>query len=91
MDEEKRILICIRVSEATEPPAVSYVDTCDKCSKSVWHALSSPEVDVVWCGNCAVVEIEINASKGGKSEFQPLTKEQLEEVRWWRMNFGPYG
>jgi len=79
-----RVLICQRVADF-EPPVQSRVDTCVLCGKPVWRAHSSPEeVDYVICLPCGHKQL----AKYPEPKIEPLTKEQLEEVRWWRMNFG---
>lgn len=82
MDDEKKVLICHRVAEFPDgPPAESYVDTCEKCKRAIWHAYTSPPTDVTWCADCAFAEIKANK---GVSQFEPPTEEQMAEVRRWR-------
>jgi len=79
-----RVLICQRVADY-EPAVHSRVDTCVLCQKPVWRAHSSPEnVDYVICLPCG----EKQLAEHPQAKVEQLTKQQLEDVRWWRMNFG---
>jgi hypothetical protein len=88
MTKEKSVLICYPVA-AGEPPAESFVDTCNECRRAVWRAFSSPkDIDIVLCAACAEKEIVAARARGAPVKFEPPTKEQIEEVKWWFMNFG---
>lgn len=79
-----RVLICQRVADY-EPAVHSRVDTCVLCQKPVWRAHSSPEnVDYVICLPCG----EKQLAEHPQVKVEQLTKQQVEDVRWWRMNFG---
>ena len=80
------VLICQRVADF-EPKVQSHIDTCVLCQRSVWRTRSSPEADYVICLPCGRQQL----AKYPEKKIEALTKEQLEEVRWWRMNFGPFG
>lgn len=86
MDDEQTMLICQRVAVLEDPPVQSVIATCAKCLDAVWCALSSPEVDVIMCPECAAEEII--KTHGGFKKLEPLTEAQLAELRWWRTNFG---
>ena len=86
-DDNRSVLICNLVAEC-EPYVEAYVDACDQCGRAIWRAFSSPQTDLDWCGECALVEIKNAKEKRHKIEFEKLSKEQEEEIRWWRTNFG---
>jgi hypothetical protein len=72
-----------------EPKAESFVDACHDCKCAVWRAFSNPkQIDMVLCAICAVRRIKAEKKAGEEIRFEPPTREQLEEARWWLTNFG---
>jgi hypothetical protein len=76
MTEKKRLLVCTRKRDMRPPTIKSSLKRCDICRELVWVAASSPtDVDEIMCTHCAVDVIEPG------EEFQPLTPEQIADVR----------
>jgi hypothetical protein len=83
---EESVLIC-RLCVECEPEVESHVDTCHDCRRALWRAFSSPKCDMVLCAMCAVKRIR---AEGVTPQFEKPTKEQVEDIRWWQMNFGGF-
>ena len=78
-----RVLICQRVADY-EPAVQSRIGTCVLCGRAVWRAHSSPEdVDYVICLPCGHKQV----SEHPQAKFEQPTKQQVEDIRWWRINF----
>ena len=69
-------LVCIRVADLANPQVKSRQSICRLCGIPVWVAMSSPPQAVLWCWECAGIEID---------ERDPIeiviTEEQLADVR----------
>jgi hypothetical protein len=78
MSEGKDVLICLACADC-EPEVESFVDACADCHRALWHAYSSPEVDIVLCPPCCGKRIEREGAR-----IEPPTKKQLGDLRRWR-------
>jgi hypothetical protein len=83
MSDEERVLVCCRVADIV-PPVASTVESCGKCGKAVWRALSSPEVDLIICMQCAEAQIRADQDAGKAIEIEGPTDEQRKDIKKWR-------
>jgi hypothetical protein len=77
--DDQTVLICCRVADIDQP-VTSSVDSCGECGKAVWRALSSPEVDLVLCMQCAEAQVRAAKAAGKSVVFEEITDAQRKDI-----------
>ena len=73
-------LVCLRASQYPNPPPVkSHRDYCSLCGALVIVADSSPDVETIWCWECAGEEIE-KAHRRKEKVSYGVTPRQLADL-----------
>ena len=72
-------LVCLRASKLPNPPVNSHRDYCSLCGSTVVVADSSPDVETIWCWECAGVQIE-RAHKRKENVAGIVTPTQLADL-----------
>ena len=84
MTEGPRILACQRVADLPDPQLLSHRARCKRCDAQVWVARSSPAADLIFCMQCALDEMKLQAETGEEIEVKPPTAKQRNDLARWR-------